>query len=166
MAIRGVGVDVSEMREQVLKGLKKGSAFTITRTFSREETVEFGNLTRDFNPVHYDSRFAQASGYPELICHGLLIGGMICEIGGQLAWLAASMNFKYLKPVYFGDTITCRFEITSLDEKGRAEAEAEFFNQRQEIVLQAQLTGYLPSRAKKEVLAEMIEEGDPTNKLA
>ena len=150
---------MSAIREQVLKQVRKGDVFTITRTFSQQETEEFGDLTRDYNPVHYDRGFAEASGYPDLICHGLLIGGMICEIGGQLAWLATSMEFRYLRPVFFGDTITCRLEITDLDERGRAMAEAEFFNQRGEKVLEAGLGGYLPGQEKKQVLAG-LEPGD------
>ncbi len=157
---------MSVIRKQVLEGIEAGTVFTITRKFSEAETLSFGDLTRDYNPVHYDPRFARASGYPDLICHGLLVGGMICEIGGQLAWLATSMNFKYLKPVYFEDTITCRFEITSIDEKQKAEAKAEFFNQKEEKVLTAELTGYLPHREKQVALAEMVRDGDPTNKLA
>ena len=153
------------IRDQVLEGVGPGTVITITRRFNREETESFGDLTRDYNPVHYDDEFARVSGYPELICHGLLIGGMICEIGGQLAWLATSMDFRYLKPVFFGDTITCRFEITSLDERGRAQALAEFFNQAGEKVLESRLGGFLPNREKRAVLDRMVRQGDPTNKL-
>lgn len=31
-----------------------------------------------------------------MICHGLLVGGMICEFGGQVGWLASGMDFKVL----------------------------------------------------------------------
>lgn len=154
------------IRGQVLEGLGPGTVFTIRRTFSREETESFGDLTRDYNPVHYDQEFARVSGYPGLICHGLLVGGMICEIGGQLGWLATSMDFRYLKPVYFGDTITCRFEITSIDENNRAEALAEFRNQNNDKVLEARLGGFLPDGKKREVLGEMVRQGDPSNKLS
>ncbi len=73
---------MSEIRQQVLKKMEPGTVFTITRMFSKEETLAFGDLTRDYNPVHYAEEFARVSGYPDLICHGLLVGGMICEIGG------------------------------------------------------------------------------------
>ena len=153
-------------REQSIKGLKPGDSFVFQRTFRKEDTEAFGDLTRDYNPVHYDQRFTRGKGMDGLICHGLLVGGMLCQIGGQLAWLASSMDFRYLKPVYFGDTITCRVTVTSINERQRAKAKAEFENQHGERVLEAYLGGVLPGPEERELLARMIAEGDPTNKLA
>ncbi len=154
-----------EWRQQAIDGLKSGATFTFSRTFTREETEAFGDLTRDYNPVHYDQRFAAAKGFEGLICHGLLVGSMISQVGGQVAWLATGMTFRFLKPVYFGDTITCRLTITDMDEKGRAKAEAVFTNQRGDRVQEATLTGRLPQGEDRQVLATMLAEGDPTNKL-
>jgi len=42
--------------------------------------------------------------------------------------LASEMNFRFIKPVYFGDTVKCDFTITDIDERGRAKAEAVFTN--------------------------------------
>ncbi len=154
-----------EWRQQAIGGLKPGATFTFSRSFTREETEAFGDLTRDYNPVHYDQRFAAAKGFNGLICHGLLVGGMISELGGQVAWLATGMSFRFLKPVYFGDTITCTLTITDVDERGRAKAEAVFTNQRGERVQEATLSGRLPKDEDRQVLAAMVAEGDPTNKL-
>ena len=82
----------STLRKQAATGLKPGDTFVLTRTFSQEETKAFGDLTRDYNPVHYDPRWTRAKGFDGLICHGLLVGSMICEFGGQLAWLATGMS--------------------------------------------------------------------------
>lgn len=155
----------SAMRRRAMEGLKPGDSFTFSRTFSREETAAFGDLTRDYNPVHYDRRFAEVKGYPDLICHGLLVGAMICQMGGQVAWLAASMTFRFLKPVYFGETITCTVTITSIDDQGRAEAEAVYVNQDGVKVAEGGLTGRVPLKPEQEVLEQMVAEGDLTNKL-
>ena len=105
-------------------------------------------------------------GFNGLICHGLLVGSMICEFGGQVGWLATGMNFKYIKPVYFDDTINCTITITKIEESGRAEAEAFFTNQDDEQVCYAQLTGRIPLTQERELLSQMITEDDPTNKLS
>ncbi len=154
-----------EWRQQAIAGLKPGTTFTFSRTFTREETEAFGDLTRDYNPVHYDQRFAAAKGFNGLICHGLLVGSMISELGGQVAWLATGMSFRFLKPVYFGDMITCTLTIIELDEGGRAKAEAVFTNQLGERVQEATLTGRLPRDRDRQLLADIVAEGDPTNKL-
>jgi 3-hydroxybutyryl-CoA dehydratase len=93
------------IRKKAVHGLKPGDVFIYTRRFKKEESRVFGDLTNDYNPVHYDSRWTEEKGFKGLICHGLLIGGMICEFGGQVGWLATGMNFKFLAPVYFNDTI-------------------------------------------------------------
>ncbi len=154
------------MREKAINGLTSGDTFTITRTFSHKETLDFGDLTKDYNPVHYDERWTNAKGFDGLICHGLLVGGMICEFGGQVGWLASGMEFKFIKPVYFDDTIECRIKLTALDETGRAEAEGRFFNQHEDQVAWVRLKGRLPLDNEKKILAQMMAEGDPTNPLA
>ena len=100
-----------------------------------------------------------------MICHGLLIGGMICEFGGQVGWLATGMNFKFLGPVYFNDTIKCRVTITQILEGGRAEAEAVFTNQDGKKIGLAAMTGRIPLEKEKQILSQMMAEGDPSNKL-
>ena len=154
------------MRQRAVKGLKAGDTFTYSRTFTQEETVSFGDMTRDYNPIHYDLRWAEAKGFKGLICHGLLVGSMVCEMGGQVGWLATGMKFKYIRPVYFGDTITCKITITRIEDNGRAEAEAVFFNEADQQVCYASLTGRLPLNNEREILKRMIDEGDPTNKLS
>ena len=154
------------LRCKAVKGLKAGDTFRFIRTFSREETEAFGDLTRDYNPVHYDERWAEAKGFDGLICHGLLVGGMICEFGGQVGWLASGMDIKFIRPVYFNDTVECRVELTRLDETGRAEAEGLFFNQNGDQVAWVRLRGRLPLDREKEILSRMMAEGDPSNKLA
>lgn len=154
------------IREKAVQGLKAGDSFVYSRRFTREETMAFGDLTRDYNPVHYDTRWTEEKGFKGLICHGLLVGGMICQFGGQVGWLATRMNFKFLKPVYFNDTIHCRITITRIQEKGRAEAEAVFTNQDHQTVGMASMSGRLPLDREKRILGQMMAQGDPTNLLA
>ena len=154
------------IRQSAIQGLKEGDSFTYSRTFTQEETEHFGNITRDYNPVHYDLRWAEAKGFNGLICHGLIVGSMICEFGGQVGWLATGMNFKFIKPVYFGDNITCTITITRIEKSGRSEAEAIFTNETGQQVCYTHLTGRVPLHYERDMLRQMVEEGDPTNTLA
>jgi len=156
---------MSEWRQRATAGLKPGDTFIVERTFEQSDTEAFGHLTRDFNPVHYETRFAQAKNLAGLICHGLLTGSMVCELGGQLALLASEMNFSFKRPVYFGDTITCKVTFIAIDERGRATFEASLTNQRAQEVISARVVGLLPSESDRSLLAEMVAEGDPTNPL-
>lgn len=153
------------MRQRAINGLRPGDSFKFKRTFSHAETVSFGDLTRDYNPVHYDERWVALKGYPGVICHGLLVGSMICEFGGQVGWLATGMNFRFRKPVYPLDAIECTVTITNIEESGRSEAEGIFTNQKGELVCSVQLRGFLPLAPERALLKEMLAEGDPTNKI-
>ncbi|PCM45039.1 MaoC family dehydratase [Marinobacter sp. ANT_B65] len=145
---------MTHIRKQTVLGLRAGDVFRVTRTFAESDTLAFGEISRDMNPVHYDERFAAAKDFRGKICHGLLVGGMITEVGGQIGWLASGMNFRFRRPVYFGDTITCEFTVTDADERNRAKAEAVLSNQHGEIVIEAWLTGILPGAAERAILAQ------------
>lgn len=154
------------MRIHALEGLREGDTFSYERAFTREETESFGDLTRDYNPVHYDTRWTRSKGYRGLICHGLLVGAMICEFGGQVGWLATGMDFTFIRPVYPGDTVRCSIRILKIEDSGRAEAEALLTNQDGEQVCRAFVTGYLPREGDRNILKDMVSEGDPTNRLS
>lgn len=156
---------MTEIRRRTIEGLQAGERFSVTRTFSRQDVDRFADISRDYNPVHFDRRWTAVKGFKDRICHGLLVAGMLTEIGGQIGWLASGMDFQFKQPVYIGDTVTCTFSITEIDSQGRARGEGLFRNQHGELVLRAVLTGIVPRRPETDVLRQMVAEGDPTNKL-
>lgn len=157
---------MSDIRRKAIQGINVGDSFTVRRTFTEEDMLTFARITRDYNPVHFDERFSAAKKFDGRICHGLLVAGMLTEIGGQIGWLASVMNFRFKKPVYFGDAITCQLVITAIDKKNRARAAARYQNQDGMIVLEADLEGILPEASERKILSAMVQqEGDPRNKL-
>lgn len=157
---------MSHIRKKAATGLKKGDSFTTSRTFSTRDVSQFAELSRDYNPIHFEERFTRVKGLDGLICHGLLVGSLITEIGGQIGWLASGMAFEFKKPVYIGETIKCIITIIEIDERGHAEAEAVFTNENNIIVLKAALAGIVPGTREKQILQDMMAEGDPTNKIS
>lgn len=156
---------MSDIRKRTIQGLQIGDTFTVSRRFAEEDAMVFADITRDYNPIHFDSRFSGAKNFKARICHGLLVGSILTEVGGQIGWLASVMNFRFKQPVYFDETITCRFTITALDDRRRARAEAIYFNQEGNVVLEAELEGILPDESERRILDTMVAEGDPTNKV-
>ncbi|MEJ2718642.1 MAG: MaoC family dehydratase [Deltaproteobacteria bacterium] len=156
---------MTTLREKALENRYVGEIFRVTRTLSEEEMIRFAEISRDYNPVHFDGRFAQAKGMERRICHGLLVACLMTEIGGQCGWLASRMDFQFKRPVYLGDTITCTLTITKLDDNGRGELEAVYTNQHGDVVMKAFLGGIFPGESEKAIIRTMLEEGDPTNPL-
>ena len=136
----------SPIREKLISGVKTGDTFSVTRTFTEEDMHLFMGLSNDHNPVHTNAEYASAKGFDSRICHGLHIGSLVTEIGGQLSMLAAGMNFRFRRPVYFGDTVTCTLTIDEIDERGRVKCSALFVNQKDEMVIEGQLFGTLPNQ--------------------
>jgi len=153
-------------RERAAEGLQTGDTFRTSRIFTEEDVHRFARISRDYNPVHFDARFAEARNFTAPICHGLLVASLSTEIGGQIGWLASGMNFRFKAPVYAGETITCSWIITSVDPKGRAKASVTLTNPEGVRVIEAEISGIIPGSEERKVLRRMLAEGDPTNALA
>lgn len=156
---------VSKIRKKTIEGLEVGDTFVTSRKFTEQDVLSFSDISRDYNPVHYDERFASAKNYHSRICHGLLVASLVTEIGGQIGWLATSMSFKFLKPVYVGDTVKCIFKITKIEQNNKAEAEVICKNRDGVKVLECLITGMIPNEKERSIMKSMVEEGDLTNKL-
>jgi 3-hydroxybutyryl-CoA dehydratase len=152
-------------RERAAEGLQVGDSFRTSRTFTDEDVIRFARISQDYNPVHFDSRFAKARNFPATICHGLLSASLVTEIGGQIGWLASAMNFRFKGPVYVGETITCSWVITAIDQNGRAKASVTLTKEDGVAVIEAEISGVVPGVEERKVLSQMLSEGDPTNDL-
>ena len=156
---------VSNIRKLVFKGIRVGQTFSVSRTFSAKDVIEFADISKDYNPVHFDERFAKAKNFEGTLCHGLLVASLLTAVGGQLGWLASGMNLKFRKPVYVDDTIKCDFTIIAVSSTGHAEAKAIFTNKAETTVLEADITGILPADDEVRIMRQMVEEGDSSNEF-
>ena len=153
-------------RECAAEGLKAGDRFTVVRCFSDEDIRQFAQISRDYNPVHCDARYAELRRFKAPIAHGLLTASLVTEIGGQIGWLATGMSFEFKHPVYAGQQITCHWLIADIDERGHAKAEVRIVNSEGITVVEATTSGVLPRTEERERLTQMLSEGDPTNGTA
>ena len=152
-------------RERAAEGLQVGDSFRTTRTFTDDDVTLFAQISRDYNPIHFDARFAKARNFSAPICHGLLVASLATEIGGQIGWLASAMNFRFKGPVYVGETITCSWVMTAIDQNGRAKASVTVTKEDGLTVIEAEISGIVPGVEERKVLSQMLSEGDPTNGL-
>ena len=151
---------MSWIRRKAVQGLQAGDCFSVSRRFTEEDVVQFAHISRDYNPVHFDQRYAEVKDFQGCICHGLLVGTLLTEIGGQIGWLATKMDFEFKKPVYPGDNIRCDFTIVEIADNLRAKAEAVFSNQDGTVVLKAHLFGFLPGHSEKTLMQDVLTQGE------
>lgn len=154
---------MTDMRAQAAEGIREGDRFEVTRRFTDQEIAAFAGISRDYNPVHCDSDYAALKGMRGPIAHGLLTASLVTEIGGQIGWLAMSMSFRFRRPVYADETLTCTWTMREVDGTGHARAEVSIVNEDGVTVLEAETTGVLPDANQRQQLRKMLAAGDPTN---
>ena len=90
----------------------EGDVITHERTITTEDVREFGAITGDRQSIHTDP-----DGEGRLIVQGLLTGSLMTKIGGDLSYIARTMEYEFLKPVYTGVSITCEWTVESRTER-------------------------------------------------
>jgi acyl dehydratase len=129
--------------KEAFDAMQEGQVFTFRRTFTAGDVALFCGVTGDYNPYHIDQTFLEESWFKRPIIPGLLTGSMITHIGGMIGFLASEMEFKFVSPVYVGDTITCTVTFVQKDEvKRKLRARATYVNQSGEEVLQCTFAGF------------------------
>ncbi|HEY0259774.1 MAG TPA: MaoC/PaaZ C-terminal domain-containing protein [Lacisediminihabitans sp.] len=104
-----------------LDDLHPGQTFvTPGRTITEADVMSFAAWTNDNNQVHTDAEFASRTRYGQRIVHGMLGAslclGLIARTGvfeGSAVALLGVDDWKFLAPIFIGDTVTCTVEILS-----------------------------------------------------
>lgn len=116
------------------KGIKIGDYAEFSKTLTQCDVYEFAGITGDFNPVHVNSVAAKNSIFHKQVCHGMLTASLFSTvIGTKLPGQGSvylEQNSKFLKPVYFNDTVTARLTVIDIDkDHGIVNLETNAFNQ-------------------------------------
>ncbi|GAC1505456.1 MAG: MaoC family dehydratase [Candidatus Dormibacteraceae bacterium] len=114
----------------------------VTKTVSESDVYLFAGITGDFDPNHVDEEYCRKTSLGHRVAHGALIVGYASAASTRILQdfdrPMVSVGYdrvRFLKPVFFGDTLTIDYEITAIDrEKERTSAKIEVKNQRDELV--------------------------------
>ena len=120
-----------------------GAKASFRRTFTEADVALFIGTTWDVNPLHTDEIYCQATPFKRRIIPGLLTASLLTHLGGLWAFLATEMDFKFLAPVFVGDSITAEGEIAEIDaESGAVRLRCTCTNQEGKLVLRANVRGF------------------------
>ncbi|KAL5701896.1 hypothetical protein ACHQM5_027180 [Ranunculus cassubicifolius] len=99
-----------------LRYLKIGDALKESRIYTDLDVLNYSKLTKDINPLHFDSQFAQNCGYNDRIVHGMLIASLFPRIIAShfpgAVYVSQSLQFKL--PVYIGEHIVAEVKALNL----------------------------------------------------
>ena len=127
---------------------------TSGRTITEADIVNFAGLSGDFNPIHIDKQFAEKTFYKKRIAHGILVFSVASGLFTQCAMNLSmkqnvialmQINWKFIKPVFIGDTIHLEVEVvekkeTSKTDRGIILIKRAVANQTNEVVQHGDVT--------------------------
>ena len=120
---------------------------TVARTVTESDVVTFAGLSGDYNQIHTDAAFSQATPFGQRVAHGLLclsiVSGLAMRTGvleGTVLAFREINEWKFIKPVFLGDTIHAELDVTENKALPRLNAGAvtiaiQVKNQREEVVM-------------------------------
>lgn len=93
-------------------------AVSPSRTVTEADVGAFAGLSGDYNPLHTDAVFASGTMFGERIAHGMLGLSMSTGLASRLGFIEGTalaflgLDWKFRKPILFGDTIHLVVEVT------------------------------------------------------
>lgn len=117
------------------------------RTITESDIVWFAGLSGDYTQIHTDSQFAQNTPFGRRVAHGLLVmsiaSGLAARTGvleGTVLLFREITNWKFVKPVFIGDTVHVEMEVVEMKEMrriggGAVVIELRIVNQEGEVVM-------------------------------
>ena len=122
-----------------------GQAASREMTVTAEMVRAYADLTGDENPLHFDADFASRTRFGRLMAQGGIATGLLHALvamdmpGPGSVFLRQRWSFP--RPVYIGDTIRARAEVTAArPRRSIAELAIEVTNQHGETVLEGEAT--------------------------
>jgi acyl dehydratase len=94
------------------------------RTVTEADIVTFAGFSGDFNPMHVDHEYAKNTPFRRPIAHGFGVFSIASGLGVQVppvrtVALMSVRTWKFLNPVFAGDTIRLRTRVSEKTVKGR-----------------------------------------------
>ena len=107
-----------------LDEIEVGMNVSYSQTVTDADIKAFAGISGDRNPVHLDEEYAENARYKKRIAHGLMTASYFSALFGTKlpgeGSVYVSQILKFKRPVYIGDTVTARVEVTEIDiEKKR-----------------------------------------------
>ena len=133
---------------------------TLGRTITEGEVYAFAGLSGDYNQIHTDAEFSKSTPFGQRVAHGLLglsiATGLAMRTGvldGTVLAFREIDEWKFIKPVFMGDTVHVEMEITETKAIPRIMGGSimivmELKNQRQETTMKGTITLLVASRPK------------------
>ncbi|OGO81085.1 MAG: dehydratase [Chloroflexi bacterium RIFOXYD12_FULL_57_15] len=131
---------------------------SVARTVAESDILTFAGLTGDYNQIHTDAEFAKGTQFGGRVAHGLLglslAVGLLMRTGvleGTVLAFREIVEWKFIKPVFIGDTLHVEMETKELKPMpriggGQALVALDVKNQKNETLMRGTLAVLVASK--------------------
>jgi len=131
---------------------------SVARTVAESDILTFAGLTGDYNQIHTDAEFAKGTQFGGRVAHGLLglslAVGLLMRTGvleGTVLAFREIVEWKFIKPVFIGDTLHVEMEVKELKPMpriggGQALVALDVKNQKNETLMRGTLAVLVASK--------------------
>jgi len=100
---------------------------TAGRTITETDVVQFAGVSGDFTQIHTDEEYSRNTPIGRRIAHGLLVASITSGLAVQTGVIEGTVilfreisEWKFVKPVFFGDTIKAVMRVSGTKAVPRA----------------------------------------------
>jgi 3-hydroxybutyryl-CoA dehydratase len=119
-----------------------GQVATFAKTVAESDVYLFAGLTGDLYQNHTNEEYMKTTRYGRRIAHGALLVGLMSAASTRITERCTHPvvsygydRIRFVRPVFFGDTVTVAYRITDKDDaQQKVFAEITCTNQRGEVV--------------------------------
>jgi acyl dehydratase len=118
-----------------------------TFTITRADLVRYAGASGDFNPIHWNERFATSVGLPDVIAHGMytmaLVSRVVTDWAGDPG-AVSEYSVRFTRPVVVSDADGATLEVTgvvsALGDDGRVVVDLKATVDGQTVLAKARAT--------------------------
>ncbi|MFN2175607.1 MAG: MaoC/PaaZ C-terminal domain-containing protein [Anaerolineales bacterium] len=96
---------------------------SVGRTVTESDIVNFAGLSGDYTQIHTDVEYSKTTPIGKRVAHGLLVMAIASGLAAQTGVLEGTVlvfreitHWKFVKPVFIGDTIHVELIVKSVKE--------------------------------------------------
>jgi peroxisomal enoyl-CoA hydratase 2 len=134
--------------------VREGEALPEVRVekLTRTDFVRYAGASGDFNPIHHDQSFAEASGNPTVFAMGMLNAGILSRVVTGFVGRPNVRRFRvrFATRAWPGDDVICTGTVArKFEEAGEARIEGDVaaLNQKGETLISGSFVAALPRRS-------------------
>ena len=96
-----------------------GEAVTFSKTITDADVLLFAGVSGDTYPLHVDAEYAKTTRFKQRVVHGMLSASLLSTVNGLMLGtpdgIYVEQSLRFRRPVFIGDTLTARSEVTRID---------------------------------------------------